>query len=107
LNWKEAEEAAARFLKRKGYRIIERNYRTRFGEIDIVARYGGYLVFVEVKSGKSEFFPRTSVDLSKVKKIELAANEYLLERNVKYEALRIDVIEVSEKGIEHIEGVQF
>lgn len=107
MNWKEAEEAAARFLKRKGYRIIERNYRTRFGEIDIVARYGGYLVFVEVKSGKSEFFPRTRVDLSKVKKIELAANVYLLERKVKYEALRIDVIEVSEKGIEHIEGVQF
>jgi putative endonuclease len=107
LNWKEAEEAATKFLKRKGYRIIERNYRTRFGEIDIVARYGGYLVFVEVKSGKSEFFPRTRVDLSKVKKIELAANEYLLERKVKYEALRIDVIEVSEKGIEHIEGVQF
>lgn len=49
MNWKEAEEAAARFLKRKGYRIIERNYRTRFGEIDIVARYDGYLVFVEVK----------------------------------------------------------
>jgi len=107
LNWKEAEEAAAKFLKRKGYRIIERNYRTRFGEIDIVARYGGYLVFVEVKSGKSEYFPRTRVDLSKVKRIELAVNEYLLKHKIKYEALRIDVVEVSEKGIEHFEGVQF
>ncbi|AJC74110.1 hypothetical protein AJ81_07900 [Pseudothermotoga hypogea DSM 11164 = NBRC 106472] len=107
MNWKEAEEAAAKFLKRKGYRIIERNYRTRFGEIDIVARYGGYLVFVEVKSGKSEYFPRTRVDLSKVKRIELAVNEYLLKHKIKYEALRIDVVEVSEKGIEHFEGVQF
>jgi putative endonuclease len=57
LNWKEAEENAARYLKKKGYRIIDRNYRTRFGEIDIIARYGEYLVFVEVKSGKSEYFP--------------------------------------------------
>ncbi|HBT39700.1 MAG: hypothetical protein XD58_1536 [Thermotoga sp. 50_1627] len=107
MNWKEAEEVAAKFLKRKGYRIIARNYRTRFGEIDLVARYDGYLVFVEVKSGKSKYFPRTRVDLSKVKRIELAANEFLLKHKIRYEALRIDVVEVSEKGIEHFEGVQF
>lgn len=107
MNWKEAEEAAAKFLKKKGYKIIERNFRTRFGEIDIVARYEGYLVFVEVKSGKSSFSPRTRVDRSKVKRIELAASEYLLRRRLKYEALRIDVVEVNEKGIEHIEGIEF
>jgi len=106
LNWKEAEENAARYLKKKGYRIIDRNYRTRFGEIDIIARYGEYLVFVEVKSGKSEYFPRTRVDLEKVKKMELAINEYLMKCRTSFKALRIDVIEVTEKGVEHIEGVQ-
>ncbi|MEN3007843.1 YraN family protein [Pseudothermotoga sp.] len=106
MNWKEAEEVAAKFLRKKGYKIIERNFRTRFGEIDIVTRYGEYLVFVEVKSGKSELSPRTRVDRSKVKRIELAVGEYLIKRKPKYEALRIDVVEVSENGIEHIEGFE-
>ena len=43
------EEQAARYLQRRGYRIVERNFRCRFGEIDIIARRGRYLVFVEVK----------------------------------------------------------
>ncbi|MBP5618294.1 MAG: YraN family protein, partial [Clostridia bacterium] len=44
------EKLAARYLRRKGYRILERNFQTRFGEIDLIARKGDQLVFVEVKT---------------------------------------------------------
>ena len=50
------EEQAARYLKRKGYRVLCRNYTCRFGEIDIIASYRNYLVFVEVKTRKDASF---------------------------------------------------
>ncbi|MEJ5229002.1 MAG: YraN family protein [Pseudothermotoga sp.] len=105
MNWKEAEERAAKFLRRKGFKIIERNYRTKYGEIDIIARYKKYLVFVEVKSGLQEFFPRTRVDHKKMEHIQLAANDYLMKNSCSYLGYRIDVVEVTEKGIEHFEGI--
>ncbi|MCD6103197.1 MAG: YraN family protein [Thermotogaceae bacterium] len=105
MNWKEAEDTAADYLKRKGYTILQRNYRTRFGEIDIVARYKKYLVFVEVKSGKSYYQPRTRVNASKLRKISFAAAVYLSRDSYPYRGYRIDVIEVTEKGIEHLEAV--
>ncbi len=49
------EEQAARFLLEQGYQILERNYRCRQGEIDVIARDGSYLVFVEVKYRSSRF----------------------------------------------------
>ncbi len=106
MNWKEAEKKAVSYLRRKGYKILERNYRTRFGEIDIIARYKRYLVFVEVKSGSSDYLPRTRVDLRKMRHIQFAANDYIMNNPQDYCGYRIDVIEVTEKGIEHLEGVQ-
>ncbi|HEY8541337.1 MAG TPA: YraN family protein [Pseudothermotoga sp.] len=106
LNWKQAEEKAVSYLRRKGFKILERNYRTRFGEIDIIARYRKYLVFVEVKSGSSDYLPRTKVDLRKMQHIQLAANDYIMNNPQEYYGYRIDVIEITEKGIEHFEGVQ-
>ncbi len=47
------EELAVRFLKKKGYKIIKQNYKTRIGEIDIIARDGNALVFIEVKTRES------------------------------------------------------
>jgi len=105
VNWREAEDAAANYLRKKGYTVLQRNYRTRFGEIDIVARYKKYLVFVEVKSGKSYYLPRTRVNTSKLKKISLAAAVYLSRNSYPYKGYRIDVIEVTEKGIEHFEAI--
>ncbi len=52
------EDEAAKALKKKGYRIVEKNYRSRFGEIDIVAEEKGYLVFIEVKRRNYGYFRR-------------------------------------------------
>jgi putative endonuclease len=77
----DAEEVAARFLARRGLQVIARNYRTRLGEIDLVARDGATLVFVEVRmrAGSSARFggAAASVDSRKRRRIEAAARQFL------------------------------
>ncbi len=75
----EAEEKAARFLARKGLRIVARNYRTRMGEIDLVARDGATLVFVEVRLRSSARFgsAAASIDWRKRSRVEAAARHFL------------------------------
>jgi putative endonuclease len=77
-----AEELAARSLERQGLEILERNYRCRAGEIDLVARDGDTLVFVEVRFRGSESFggARASVDRAKQRRILAAARHYLAGR---------------------------
>lgn len=74
-----AEEAAARFLARHGLAIVERNYRTRLGEIDLIARDGDTLVFVEVRARSDGRFGGAagSVHPGKQRRIALAARHYL------------------------------
>ncbi|WP_448379091.1 YraN family protein [Fervidobacterium sp.] len=92
-NWKEAEELAVQFLKRNGYKIVERNYRTPFGEIDIIAKLGKTYVFVEVKSGTGvRINPSERVDMKKYEKINRSAEYYL--RGKWYSKAQIDVIEI-------------
>lgn len=88
-----AEEAAARFLAGKGLRVVARNYRTRFGEIDLVAREGETLVFVEVRLRSSARFggAAASVDLRKRMRIESAARHFLA-RLQREPACRFDVV---------------
>jgi len=73
------EEEAARFLRRLGMRILERNLRTPVGEIDIVARFGKFLVFIEVKTRRSDAFgtPQEAVGPVKQRQIIRAAQWYL------------------------------
>ena len=75
----EAEERAARFLASRGIEIVTRNFRTRFGEIDLVARDGETLVFVEVRLRTHEGFggAAASIDGSKRTRIVAAARQYL------------------------------
>ncbi len=75
----EAEERAARFLARQGLDIVARNYRTRFGEIDLVAREGATLVFVEVRMRSSEGYGGAagSIDSRKKARIVAAARQFL------------------------------
>jgi putative endonuclease len=75
----QAEETAAAFLAARGLAIVARNYRTRFGEIDLVAREGGTLVFVEVRMRASEAFggAASSITGPKRRRIESAARHYL------------------------------
>ena len=74
-----AEEAAARFLARRGLEVIARNYRTRMGEIDLVARDGATLVFVEVRRRSSAAFggAAASITAAKQARLTLAARAYL------------------------------
>jgi putative endonuclease len=90
------EDVAAKFLKRSGYKILARNYRTKGGEIDIVARDGGTLVFVEVKSRRSERFgaPVEAVDARKQSRIIKAAYAYLAAETDADCACRFDIVGV-------------
>ena len=108
------EEQAVRCLRRKGYRIVERNFRCRQGEIDVIARKRDVLAFVEVKLRKDERFAeaREFVTRAKQERILTAAQLYLA-RHAELQELqpRFDVIEVyapqGEDGpvrVEHIEN---
>jgi putative endonuclease len=93
---RKGEELAVNFLRKAGYRVVERNYRCRFGEIDIVAMEGGTIVFVEVKSRRTERFgdPQLSVGRDKQKKISRIALNYLQEKNIATRNARFDVVAV-------------
>lgn len=77
------EELAAKYLEEKGYEILERNYRIRTGEIDLIARDDRYLVFVEVKYRKNLQMgdPLEAVDSRKQQQIYRTARYYLHRRN--------------------------
>ena len=93
---KKGEDIACAYLKSRGYRIVERNYRCPFGEIDIVARDGDAIVFVEVKSRKSEEFgdPQLAVGLEKQKKVSRISLMYLKEKHLYPCDARFDVVAI-------------
>ncbi len=97
---RKGEALAEKFLKKKGYKILERNYRTRFGEIDIIAREGRTLVFIEVKARTDEAFgsPFAAVGPKKQSHLTLAANIYMEEHGVGDIPQRFDVVSVLGDG---------
>ncbi len=101
------EEAACIFLKKKGYRIRDRNFRCRLGEIDIVAEDHGEIVFVEVKTRQSLDFgsPEESLDYFKKKRLTRLALFYLSIRNLQNFPSRFDVVSIKMDG-EKIEDIQ-
>ncbi|MDZ7262375.1 MAG: YraN family protein [candidate division KSB1 bacterium] len=108
---KQGESQAAEFLRNKGYHILEQNYRWARGEIDLIARDGETLVFIEVKTkrGYDDFGPpETWVDLRKQHQIGQVAAHYLQEKQIQDTDCRFDVVAVTfEKGrwfIKHIEN---
>ncbi len=92
----QGEEIAAGFLIKEGYQIIQRNYRTVLGEIDIVAREGESLVFVEVKARSGDQFgpPQAAVDLRKQAKMSRVALVYLKQKRIDSCDCRFDVVAV-------------
>lgn len=90
------EDIAAGFLVKNGCAVLERNYRCRYGEIDIIALDHGVLCFVEVKtrSRKDYGLPCQAVDWKKEQHIKRCAYVYLQNRKKKYEDIRIDIVEV-------------
>ena len=103
------EQAAAEFLKARGYRIIGLNYSCRFGEIDLIAKDRSYVAFVEVKLRKNAAFAeaREFVTSAKQRRVILAAEKWLMENPTKQQP-RFDVIEVygAEGNIESINHIE-
>ena len=94
---KKGENRAALYLRLHGYSILHRNFHSRFGEIDIVAKRGDTIAFVEVKARGDNAIssPAAAVDIYKQKKLIKTAQYYLLCKNIDDCNLRFDVIEVS------------
>ena len=92
----QGESIAERHLKKLGYKILERNYRTKLGEIDIIAKDKKTIVFVEVKTRKSGQFgnPKGAVTPAKQRKISMVALEYLKTMNRHDTKARFDVVAV-------------
>jgi putative endonuclease len=90
----DGERAAAEFLEGRGYRILARNYRTRLGEIDLIAQEGPVLVFVEVKARVGERFggPAAAVTPAKQLRIARLAQQYLARRRLGDRLCRFDVV---------------
>lgn len=106
------EQQAAAYLEKSGYQILEQNYRTPYGEVDIITRKGGCLVFVEVKTRTSVRFgfPEEAVGEEKLAHLLDSAAHYLIETDQDLD-WRVDVIAINknqQKGnfeIKHFENV--
>jgi putative endonuclease len=93
---KEGEAIAVQYLAERGYKIIDKNFRSQQGEVDIIAKDGDFLVFVEVKSYSIGSFgtPLGAVGKSKKASIIHAARTYLLKNNIKNMNCRFDVLAI-------------
>ncbi len=103
------EDLAARFLEQKGYKVLARNYRTRYGELDIICHKEQSLVFVEVKARRNTSFgyPEEAITPRKIQHLKKAAWHYLEEKQQPYREIRFDVITIlldnnNQEKINHI-----
>lgn len=99
-----SEDRAAHHLAREGMRIVERNYRCKLGELDIVARDGGVLVFVEVRSRRSAAFGSAleAVSRRKRQRVTRVAMQYLAYRRPRFETARFDVVAITGDELVHV-----
>jgi putative endonuclease len=104
------EDAAVEYLAKKGYRILERNFRFERGEIDIIADDKNTLVFIEVKARRSLSFgePHEAVTARKQSQIRMVAEGYLFMHEISDRACRFDIVAIqytgSKMSIEHFEN---
>jgi putative endonuclease len=101
----EAEKKASSFLQKEGYTILVRNFHSKFGEIDIVARKEDILHFCEVKYSQS-YDPIVRITPSKMAKIIKTIDYYFLKTKISYD-YEIDAILVTEKNIELIKNISY
>ena len=92
-----AEKIAADFLSKRGLRLVESNYRCRFGEIDLVMRDGDSLVFVEVRRRENSQMAAESISAVKRRRLNAAARHYLAKRRVNCPC-RFDAVLVSDSA---------
>ncbi|MCG8573416.1 MAG: YraN family protein [Flavobacteriales bacterium] len=105
---KSGEELAAKYLKEKGYRVLDRNYRFKGSEVDLFCEFDNQLVVVEVKTRQSSYLagPEETVSISKQRSIIKVTNQYIMEREIDWEC-RFDIVSVilnsKELKIDHLE----
>lgn len=95
-NW--AEYNVAQYLKTKGYNVLERNYRKKWGEIDIIAEKGKILIFVEVKANKKELFgfePESRINPEKLRRMNRAIQTFLASKKYQDQDWQIDVVSLT------------
>lgn len=102
------EELAAQFLAAQGYSILQRNYRCRLGEIDIVARDGATTVFVEVKTRSSGRYGQAqeAITYRKRAKLRRLGEYYVAQFGCQEESLRFDVVAISISASGQIENIE-
>ncbi len=100
------EKVAGEYLKTLGYEILEYNFYSRSGEIDLIARHDGYLVFVEVKYREQEStgHPLEAVSVSKQRTISKCAAYYLMKHHLVDVPVRFDVVGILGQQIEVVQG---
>ncbi|MDD5167375.1 MAG: YraN family protein [Syntrophales bacterium] len=103
------EDAAVSYLEARGYKILERNFRCPLGEMDIIARQANVLVFIEVRSRRSEGFgdPLESVTVVKQRKLSRIALFYIQKHNLQNREARFDVLGITMRpGGQEIDLIQ-
>ncbi len=104
----EAESAAVRHLEARGYRVRARNFRCRYGELDVVAEQGDTVCFVEVRMRSTAVWgdPAHTVSFAKQRRVVKAALHYLFQNDLRERMVRFDVVSVVGQGeqarVEHI-----
>ena len=105
---KKGEQLAVDFLLEKGYKIVEKNYRYRKAEVDIIAMKESILAVVEVKTRSTNYFgnPEAFVNPKKIKLLTMAIDDYVLKNDLDVE-VRFDIIAITKQAkgfnIEHLE----
>ena len=102
---KRGESQAVKYLKRSGYKILERGYKNPFGEVDIIATKDDTVAFIEVKTRLNENYgaPSEAVDRRRREKYLKAAQYYFYGKQIEV-TVRFDVIEIARGEINHIEN---
>lgn len=100
------EDLAIQFCRQQKYKILKRNYRCRFGEIDIIAQQDNILHFIEVKNRTKDSIPgRYAVNKNKQRHIRQSAQNYLLENQLTNECMvSFDVVEITDGKLEFLEN---
>ena len=99
------ENTAAKYLEKNGYKILERNFRCPFGEVDIIAQKDDVTAFVEVKTRRNDNYgePNEAVGRERQKRYKNSVRYYYAHREIDC-TVRFDIIEVTKEGVNHIEN---
>ncbi len=105
---REGEDRAAEFLAKQGYKILERNYSTRAGEIDLIALHDGTIVFIEVKTRSSDAYgaPELAVNQQKQLRMIRAALSYIKYKKIHQLPCRFDVVAITAAARQELELIQ-